>query len=30
VTAGTDVVDSIERVKTGRKGGHDDVPLTTC
>jgi len=26
VSAGTDVVDSIERVKTGRKGGHDDVP----
>jgi peptidyl-prolyl cis-trans isomerase B (cyclophilin B) len=21
------VVDAIERVKTGRKGGHDDVPL---
>jgi peptidyl-prolyl cis-trans isomerase B (cyclophilin B) len=26
VTAGTDVIDSIERVKTTRKGGHDDVP----
>ena len=27
VTAGQDVVDSIERVATGRKGFHDDVPL---
>ena len=27
VTSGTDVVDKIERVKTGRKGFHDDVPL---
>ncbi len=27
VVAGTDVVDEIERVKTGRKGFHDDVPL---
>ncbi len=27
VTAGTDVVDQIEKVKTGRKGFHDDVPL---
>lgn len=27
VVEGTDVVDSIERVKTGRKGGHDDVPV---
>jgi peptidyl-prolyl cis-trans isomerase B (cyclophilin B) len=27
VTAGTDVVDAIEGVRTGRKGGHDDVPL---
>jgi peptidyl-prolyl cis-trans isomerase B (cyclophilin B) len=27
VTAGTDVVDAIERVRTGRKGFHDDVPL---
>ncbi len=26
VVAGTDVVDAIERVKTGRKGVHDDVP----
>ncbi|MEI2677902.1 MAG: peptidylprolyl isomerase [Burkholderiaceae bacterium] len=26
VVAGTDVVDAIERVKTGRKGFHDDVP----
>ena len=27
VVAGTDVVDAIEKVKTGRKGSHDDVPL---
>ena len=27
VVAGTEVVDSIESVRTGRKGGHDDVPL---
>jgi len=27
VVAGTEVVDAIERVKTGRKGSHDDVPL---
>ncbi|MBI3384002.1 MAG: peptidyl-prolyl cis-trans isomerase [Aquabacterium sp.] len=27
VVAGTDVVDQIEKVKTGRKGFHDDVPL---
>jgi len=27
VTAGTEVVDAIERVKTGRSGGHGDVPL---
>lgn len=27
VIAGTDVVDAIEKVKTGRKGFHDDVPL---
>jgi peptidyl-prolyl cis-trans isomerase B (cyclophilin B) len=27
VVAGTDVVDRIEGVKTGRKSGHDDVPL---
>ena len=26
VVAGTEVVDAIERVATGRKGGHDDVP----
>ena len=26
VIEGTDVVDQIERVTTGRKGGHDDVP----
>jgi peptidyl-prolyl cis-trans isomerase B (cyclophilin B) len=27
VVSGTDVVDVIEKVKTGRKGMHDDVPL---
>ncbi|MEP7056668.1 MAG: peptidylprolyl isomerase [Caldimonas sp.] len=27
VVDGTDVVDAIEKVQTGRKGGHDDVPL---
>ena len=27
VSAGADVVDAIERVRTGRKGFHDDVPL---
>ena len=27
VVDGTDVVDAIEGVKTGRKGFHDDVPL---
>lgn len=27
VIAGTDVVDSIEGVKTARRGGHDDVPV---
>ena len=27
VVAGSDVVDTIEQVKTGRKGFHDDVPL---
>ena len=27
VIAGNDVVDKIEKVKTGRSGGHDDVPL---
>jgi peptidyl-prolyl cis-trans isomerase B (cyclophilin B) len=27
VVAGTEVVDAIERCKTGRQGGHADVPL---
>jgi peptidyl-prolyl cis-trans isomerase B (cyclophilin B) len=27
VTAGKDVVDAIEKVKTGRSGGHGDVPV---
>jgi peptidyl-prolyl cis-trans isomerase B (cyclophilin B) len=27
VVSGTEVVDAIERVKTGGKGGHGDVPL---
>ncbi len=27
VVDGTDVVDAIERMRTGRKGFHDDVPL---
>ena len=27
VVSGTEVVDAIERVRTGRKGMHDDVPL---
>ena len=27
VVEGTEIVDAIESVKTGRKGGHDDVPL---
>ncbi|MBS0344073.1 MAG: peptidyl-prolyl cis-trans isomerase [Proteobacteria bacterium] len=27
VTSGSEVVDKIERAKTGRKGFHDDVPL---
>jgi peptidyl-prolyl cis-trans isomerase B (cyclophilin B) len=27
VVAGMDVVDNIEKVRTGRKGFHDDVPL---
>jgi peptidyl-prolyl cis-trans isomerase B (cyclophilin B) len=27
VVAGTEVVDAIESVKTGRSGFHDDVPL---
>ncbi len=27
VVAGTEIVDAIERVRTGSKGGHQDVPL---
>ena len=27
VVEGMEIVDAIESVKTGRKGGHDDVPL---
>jgi len=27
VVQGTEVVDAIEGVRTGRKGAHDDVPL---
>ena len=27
VVAGTEVIDAIEKVRTGRKGFHDDVPL---
>jgi len=27
VVAGMEVVDAIEKVRTGRKGSHDDVPL---
>jgi peptidyl-prolyl cis-trans isomerase B (cyclophilin B) len=27
VVEGSEVVDAIEQVQTGRKGGHDDVPL---
>ncbi len=27
VVSGTEIVDAIERVKTGRKGFHDDVPM---
>ena len=27
VTAGTEVVDAIEKVKTGRSGMHGDVPV---
>jgi peptidyl-prolyl cis-trans isomerase B (cyclophilin B) len=27
VVEGMDVVDTIEKARTGRKGGHDDVPL---
>ncbi|MDD2745876.1 MAG: peptidylprolyl isomerase [Candidatus Gracilibacteria bacterium] len=26
VTEGTEVIDAIEKVSTGRRGGHDDVP----
>lgn len=29
VVVGEDVVDAMEKVKTGRKGFHDDVPLDT-
>lgn len=29
VVVGEDVVDAMEKVKTGRKGFHDDVPLET-
>ena len=29
VTAGTDVVDKIQKVATGNSGGHQDVPLET-
>ena len=27
VVQGTEIVDAMESVRTGRKGGHDDVPL---
>jgi peptidyl-prolyl cis-trans isomerase B (cyclophilin B) len=27
VVAGTEIVDQIEKVRTGRTGGHDDVPV---
>jgi peptidyl-prolyl cis-trans isomerase B (cyclophilin B) len=27
VVAGQEVVDALEKVRTGRKGGHDDVPV---
>ena len=27
VTAGTDVIDKIRGVKTGNRGGHQDVPV---
>jgi peptidyl-prolyl cis-trans isomerase B (cyclophilin B) len=27
VVAGTEVIDAIEKVRTGRRGGHGDVPL---
>jgi peptidyl-prolyl cis-trans isomerase B (cyclophilin B) len=29
VIGGMDIVHNIEKVKTGRKGGHDDVPVDT-
>ncbi len=29
VVAGTEIVDAIEKVRTGRKGFHDDVPVDT-
>jgi peptidyl-prolyl cis-trans isomerase B (cyclophilin B) len=29
VVAGQDVVDALEKVRTGRKGFHDDVPVDT-
>jgi peptidyl-prolyl cis-trans isomerase B (cyclophilin B) len=29
VVAGTEVVDALDKVKTGRKGFHDDVPVET-
>ena len=29
VVAGTEVVDAIEKVRTGNKSGHSDVPLET-
>jgi peptidyl-prolyl cis-trans isomerase B (cyclophilin B) len=28
VTEGMETIDAIEKVDTGRKGGHDDVPVT--
>jgi peptidyl-prolyl cis-trans isomerase B (cyclophilin B) len=27
VVEGTEIVDAIEQVRTGRRGGHDDVPV---
>jgi peptidyl-prolyl cis-trans isomerase B (cyclophilin B) len=27
IVAGTEVIDAIEKVRTGRRGGHGDVPL---
>jgi len=29
VTEGMDVVDAISKVKTGSRGGHQDVPVDT-